>query len=137
MSEISHHPQLKFLGHVAVFYMPSRKLDDPRYGIANRTPRELLHTFLMLQYDAYTHQKSNIQGFWREDKQGQVFKDENEMFEVSFQGKERVIPFIDFLASLCYLVEEECLYLTMGYQSWLVLPKPNGSSEMLKLLKLS
>ncbi len=112
------HPNLTYIGHVAVFYVPSVKLDRP---VGERTPRQMIHEYIMSHYGAYTHQKSNIQGYWSNRKQ--VVKDENERFEVSFDGAEAVPPFIDFLASLCGLLKEECLYLTMGYKSYLISPK--------------
>ncbi len=129
-----NHPNLKYIGHVAVFYLPSNKLDNPRFGAMYQTPRTLLHRFIIDHYDAYTHQKSDIQGYWREHADGRIFHDSNEMFEVSFAGEERVVTFVDFLAAICYLMEEECVYLRMGEKSWLVLPKPSGSNVIRKML---
>jgi hypothetical protein len=134
MGEINTHPDLIYIGHVAVLYLPTAKLDDPRYGALNQTARGLLHQFIIDNYDAYTHQKSDIRGYWRKSKDGRIIHDANEMYEVSFHGEERVPLFIDFLAALCYLMEEECLYLRMGYKSWLVSPRPSGSSVIRRML---
>jgi hypothetical protein len=126
-----------YIGHVAVFYVPSAKLDDIRFGETNRTPRTLVHQFILSQYNAYTHQKSDIQGYWRETKDGLIFHDQNEMFEVSFQGVDRIPKFVDFLAALCYLLDEQCIYLRMGIKSWLVFPKPISTKATWQLLSES
>jgi hypothetical protein len=132
-----NHPNLKYIGHVAVFYLPSKKLDDPRFGALYQTPRTLLHHFIIDNYDAYTHQKSDIQGHWREHAAGQIFHDVNEMFEVSFAGEQRIVTFVDFLAAICYLMEEECVYLRMGEKSYLIQPTPRVSNAIRKLLNVS
>jgi hypothetical protein len=135
MGDVQNHPNLTCIGQMAVFYIPSAKLDDVRYGAFYQTPRQLIHHFVIDNYDAYTHQQSDIQGFWRQGRGGRIVHDRNEMFEVSFLGAERVWEFVDFLATLCHLLEEECLYLTMGFKAWLVSPRPSGLPEMKGWLK--
>lgn len=112
-------PNALYLGQVAIFYVPKQKLDTPIKD--GKTARQLLHDFFVDHYNAYTHEVSKIQGFW---KTGHILmRDEHERYEVSFDGKDKVIEFVDFLADLCGLIGEQSIYLTMGYKSWLVVPK--------------
>lgn len=118
------------LGQVAVFYIPVNKLDLNLHGT---TPRILFEQYLMDNYNAYTLEISNTEGFWREHHRSEIFKDQNARYEVSFDGKERVPPFVEFLSHMCSLIGERAIYLTMGHRSWLVLPKeknevPNEAS---------
>jgi hypothetical protein len=108
------HPCLEYVGHMATFYIPRQKLSN--------VEREC-HEFFLANYDAYTFEDSNIQGYWRPHPDSSIFEDENVKYVVSFQGDDRVFAFIDFLSQLCGRIGEECIYLTMGYKSWLVWPK--------------
>lgn len=109
------------LGQVAVFYIPIFKLDILLPN--GKTPRLLFEEYLMENYNAYTLEISNTQGFWREHHKSEIFSDENARYEVSFDGKDRVPPFVEFLSFMCSLIGEKAIYLTMGQHSWLVLPK--------------
>jgi hypothetical protein len=42
--------------------------------------------------------------------------------KVSFKGKERIPKLQKFLAGMCRLMGEECLYLETGEDSWLIYP---------------
>ena len=116
--------ELVYLGQVAVFFIPVQKLDSPEFGKDGKTPREIFEDFLMDHYDAFTLEISNTQGLWREHKQAPIFRDENARYEVSFDGE--VKPFVMFLSEMCSLLKEQSIYLTMGYKSWLVLPRGNN-----------
>lgn len=109
------------LGQVAVFYVPEQKLDSPDHVKYGYTPRELFDQFLMTHYDAYTLETGDIEGFWREHPEAPIMRDENARYEVSFQGDVQV--FVSFLSEMCAILEEQAIYLTMGYRSWLVLPQ--------------
>lgn len=111
------------IGQVAIFYVPVEKLDSVEHGTGGKTPRTMFEEFFMDHYDAYTLEISNTQGFWREHKQSEIFRDENARYEVSFDGKDRVPSFVEFLSKMCALLGEEAIYLTMGSHSYLVLPK--------------
>jgi hypothetical protein len=116
-------PNAMYIGQVAVFYVPKQKLDTAIKD--GKTARQLLHDFFVDHYNAYTHEVSKIQGFWK--TRNILMMDEHERYEVSFDGKQKVVEFVDFLADLCGLIQEESIYLTMGYKSWLVLPKNSNS----------
>lgn len=108
----------EYIGQVAIFYIPINKLDIVIEG--NRTTRQVLHDFCVKNFNAYTHEVSKIQGYWV--SKNILVKDEHERFEISFKGRKKVKEFIYFLSLICKAIEEESIYLTMGYKSWLILP---------------
>lgn len=114
---------LIYLGHVAVFYVPIQKLDSVECGKTGKTPRQLFEEFLMENYDAYTLEISDTQGFWRQHSRSQIFCDKNARYEVSFDGRDRIKGFIAFLSEMCALLGEQAIYVTMGQKSWLVTPR--------------
>jgi hypothetical protein len=111
------------IGQVAVFYLPIQKLHSNQHGMGDKTPKELIHEFLMDNYNAYTLETSNTEGFWRHNRKSRVFQDTNARYEVSFLGKDKVPRFVGFLSEMCGIMGEEAIYLTMGRKSYLVLPK--------------
>jgi len=123
MEMTEHLDELIYIGQVAVFYVPVQKLDVLEFGLDGQTPRMLFERFLMENYNAYTLEISDTQGFWREHQKSHIFEDKNARYEVSFDGKERVEGFVRFLSEMCSLMKEEAIYLTMGWKSWLVVPR--------------
>lgn len=125
-------PNAVYIGHVAVFYVPIKKLDMVVEGefpyraqvrdgsFVDLTVRSLLHNYFVQNFNAYTHEVSNIQGYWMD--KDLLVRDEHERYEVSFTGREKVKEFVTFLSELCSLIKEDSIYLTMGYKSWLVVP---------------
>jgi len=114
---------LIYLGQMAVFYVPVQKLDSLDYGREDSTPRKLFEDFLMENYNAYTLEISDTQGFWRQHKKSKIFNDANARYEVSFDGEDRIKGFVSFLSDMCFLLQEQAIYVTMGQKSWLVLPR--------------
>ena len=110
-AEKMEHPKLEHIGKMAVFYLPQRKLNKFE---------DKIHEFLIANYGAYTHEESNIRGYWKQGKE--IIKDKNERYEVSFAGKDRIPKLIDFLSELCGDMKEDAIYLTMGDRSYLVKP---------------
>ncbi len=108
------HKNVEFIGQTATFYIPETK---------NSVIEETLHNFFLTHYNAYTAESSDIQGYWRRDANSPIFSDRNVKYIVSFDGREKIDPFIDFLSGVCSTINEECIYLTMGMKSFLV--KPN------------
>jgi hypothetical protein len=108
--------KLKNVDHVGpflVFYLPVSKLD--------KKSRSLVHNFFVENYNAYTHEISEINGYWV--FKGELVEDKHERFEVSFKGIENFKKFIDFLSFLCAEIKEESIYLAFENQSWLIKPK--------------
>ena len=91
-----------------------------KFGENGETPKDMFHNFFMKHFNAYTHEKSGIEGFWREEK-GAIVIDENERYEVSFlDNNEQLEKFIKFLSKMCSLLKENSIYVTIGDSSWLV-----------------
>ncbi len=105
---------LEYIGHVATFYIPRTKA---------LLVEDRCHRFFIEHYDAYTRESSEITGYWRKQPGHPIFADENVKYVVSFRGKKKVAKFVNFLSEICAVIEEECLYLTMGFKSYLVKPK--------------
>jgi hypothetical protein len=110
--------KLSPLGTMTVFYVPSHKLDDPRFG-PGQTVRNTIHDFLMQHYRAYTHTPSTVKGYWMNEA-GVLYHDVMERYEVSFDTEAEFEAVVDFLARLCVRLEEESIYLTRGDRSYLV-----------------
>lgn len=119
--------ELIYIGEVAVFYVPIYKLDKLEYGMDGCTPRVMFEKFLMENYNAYTLEISDTQGFWRENEKSHIFEDKNARYEISFDGQRNVIIFVRFLSLMCSLMKEEAIYLTMGQKSWLVVPRKENN----------
>jgi hypothetical protein len=110
--------QLTPIGKVTVFYIPSHKLDSPRYG--NRgSARDEIHAFLIAHYKAYTHTPSPVKGYWISGS-GELLHDVTERFEVSFGSEKDFALLVEFLATVCATIDEESIYLTRGDESFLV-----------------
>ena len=111
------------LGKVTVFYIPSHKLDDPRYYHGTQTARMATHEFLMHRYRAYTQSPTPVKGYWV-DLNGQLVHDVMERFEVSFGSESEFERLIEFLIELCGRLTEDAIYVTRGERSFLVQRKP-------------
>ncbi len=107
------------LGKVTVFYIPSHKLDDPRYFHGTQTARTAIHEFLMHRYRAYTQSPTPVKGYWV-DRQGQLVHDVMERFEVSFDSESGFDQLIGFLIGMCDRLTEDAIYVTRGERSFLV-----------------
>ncbi|MFK8111768.1 MAG: hypothetical protein AB8B91_06185 [Rubripirellula sp.] len=116
-------PHLMHLGTMTVFYVPSHKLDDPRFYHGTQTARSTIHEFLMHRYRAYTQAPTPVKGFWVDPAQDLVH-DVMERFEVSFGVEEEFDRLIEFLVELCERLQEDAIYVTRGDESYLVTREP-------------
>ena len=107
------------LGKMTVFYVPSHKLDDPRFFHGTQTARSSIHEFLMHRYRAYTQTPTPVKGFWISQSQ-EIVHDVMERFEVSFGSEEEFERLIRFLVELCQRLDEDAIYVTRGEHSYLV-----------------
>ncbi|TWU60278.1 hypothetical protein Poly51_05530 [Rubripirellula tenax] len=107
------------LGKVTIFYVPSHKLDDPRFYDGQKTARSSIHEFLMHHYRAYTQTPTPVKGFWV-DPTGQLVHDVMERFEVSFANESDFDGLVQFLVELCRCLNEEAIYVTRGERSFLI-----------------
>ena len=117
-------PHIHALGSMTVFYIPSHKLDDPRFYHGTQTARSVLHEFLMHRYRAYTQTPTPVKGYWV-DQQNQMAHDVMERFEVSFNKEDEFDRLIQFLVEICERLDEEAIYVTRGNRSYLVTSKPS------------
>lgn len=113
------NPHLYELGKVTVFYIPSHKLDDPRYFHGTQTARSAIHEFLMHRYRAYTQSPTPVKGYWV-DASAELVHDVMERFEVSFGSESEFDRLIEFLVELCSRLKEDAIYVTRGERSFLV-----------------
>jgi hypothetical protein len=120
-------PNLVPLGRLAVFYVPSEKMQDPRFGRDGLTATQLFDRFFLEKFGGLTHEESKIRGQWTSPDGQKVFTDQHQRYEVSFAGRKKAELFLDFLSQMCHLLEEESIYLTMGSRSWLVMPSPRDA----------
>jgi endonuclease I len=114
---IKQELNVKHIGKVATFYIPVKKL--------NKEVRGKIHDFFVNNYYAYTHETSKIHGFWSKDDE--VIKDKHERYEVSFKGQNNLKKFVKFLSSICYIIKEHSIYLTIGEESFLIHPRKASS----------
>ena len=116
---MSDSPHLHPLGTMTVFYVPSHKLDDPRFYQGAQTARSAIHEYLMDRYRAYTQTPTPVKGFWV-DQASVLVHDVMERFEVSFGVENEFDCLINFLVELCDRLQEEAIYVTRGDRSFLV-----------------
>lgn len=112
-------PHLHCLGTMTVFYVPSHKLDDPRFYHGTHTARSAIHEYLMHRYRAYTQTPTPVKGFWV-GQSSELVHDVMERFEVSFGIEDEFNHLIQFLVELCVRLDEEAIYVTRGDSSYLV-----------------
>lgn len=103
-------PNIEHVGKVAVFYIPVDKIEK---GL-----REKLHDFLVSNYNAYTHESSEIKGYW--DNGEQLLKDKHERYEISFKGDDNFKKLVNYLSKVCKEAGEDAIYLTVADESYLV-----------------
>ena len=115
-------PHIHLLGTMTVFYIPSHKLDDPRFYHGTQTARSTIHEFLMHRYRAYTQAPTPVKGYWV-NQANEMAHDVMERFEVSFNKEDEFDRLIEFLVELCARLQEEAIYVTRGNRSYLVTQK--------------
>lgn len=116
--------KVESLGRPATFYIPRSKWEGEYardYNFRGKTVQMLTHEFLMGNYNGYTV-KGHSNGFWRTSKKDITSNEEVVEIKVSFRGKERIPKLQKFLAGMCALMHEKCLYLETGEDSWLIYP---------------
>jgi hypothetical protein len=107
------------LGRIAVFLLPSLKLKKRERG--GKMVEEKLHDFLLGSFSGYTAATGNIFGYWK-DPAGKEFYGEHKEFKVSLQDKEGIPVLEEFLAQIARDIDEDCIYLETGEDTWLVYP---------------
>lgn len=108
------------LGRMATFLLPINKLKTK--NSSGQTIDDQIHGFLIANYSGYTLATGNIFGYWK-DRSGKEFFGEHREYKVSFSGKERIPHLENFLSEIAKEINEECVYLETGEDSWLIYPE--------------
>lgn len=109
------------LGKPAHFFIPATKWDNLEYQFRQKPVKTLVHEFLIANYNGYTV-KGPFPGLWRPSKKSDTVGEQVIEVQASFLGKERIPKLQKFLAGMCSLMKEECMYLETGEDSFLVYP---------------
>lgn len=111
------------LGRPAVFLIPSHLLQRPiSLDQHAQTVEQLIEDFLMANFGAFTKTMIPEFGFWISDGKKKCL-DECRRYEVSFLGKERIVPLARLLARVAVIVNEDCVYFKAGQHACLIYPK--------------
>ena len=105
------------LGQVAVALLPIEKLKL-------KSPRGLpfereIHDFLVTSFNGYTVSSGNISGHWK-DNTGHDHYGEHRQYKVALGAQESVQSFEVFLAEIADEMGEECIYMEVGREIFLV-----------------
>jgi hypothetical protein len=119
LTEVKPLPSIKreCLGQLAVALLPIEKLKfkSPR-GIAFE--REI-HDFLVTNFNGYTVSSGNISGHWKDDH-GHVHYGEHRQYKVAVTAHEGIASFEVFLSEIAADMREECIYVELGREIFLV-----------------
>lgn len=110
------------LGRAAIFLIPERKLN---LMIDGESVGERISNFLRENFSAFTFSQIPNFGVWV-NGHSVVFSDRCRLYEVSFDGKERITMLGEKLAEIAKATREECIYFKTGQYSSLIYP-PNGA----------
>ena len=78
-----------------------------------------IHEFLVSNYNGYTVASGNISGHWK-DKQGRDHYGEHREYKVALPNQVAGLMLEVFLANLAHEMDEECIYLEVGSETWLI-----------------
>ena len=109
--------KLESLGQVGVALLPIQKLKlkSPR-GVPFE--REI-HDFLVTNFNGYTVSSGNISGHWKDDT-GHDHYGEHRQYKVALGAQESIQSFEVFLAEIAAEMREECIYMEIGREIFLV-----------------
>ncbi|MGZ8899643.1 MAG: hypothetical protein ACXW3Z_06070 [Limisphaerales bacterium] len=118
-AEIKPLPPVKreCLGQLAVALLPIEKLKikSPR-GVPFE--REI-HDFLVTNFNGYTVSSGNISGHWKDDH-GHDHYGEHRQYKVAVAAQEGIASFEVFLSEIATEMREECIYVEIGREIFLV-----------------
>lgn len=105
------------LGQLAAALLPIEKLKakSPR-GVPFE--REI-HDFLVTNFNGYTVSSGNISGHWKDDT-GHDHYGEHRQYKVAVAADESVRSLEVFLAEISAEMNEECIYLELGREIFLI-----------------
>ena len=115
------------LGRPATFLLPSLKLQQEWVGVRKKVA-QVVEEHLLEYYGGYTAAAGNIFGEWRANT-GKIFYGEHREYSVAFVGKEKIPHLEKFLATVAFIINEECIYMTTGEDAWLIYPRKGAEYE--------
>lgn len=111
------------LGRPAHIYIPVSKW-TAYIAVYNAQVGRIIEDFCTQKYGGYTLGGPLI-GSWKKDKDTPAIEEKVVEVKVAFLGKERIPELQEFLAKMCAVIGEQCLYLETGEDSWLIYPNEN------------
>ncbi len=105
------------LGDVGAVLLPLEKLKlkSPR----GHAFEQEIHEFLLANFNGYTVSSGNIAGHWKDDRERDHYGEHRE-YKVALPHRESVASLEAFLAELAREMGEECIYLELGREIFLV-----------------
>src|SRR5688500_8486903 len=105
------------LGQFAAALLPIEKLKT-------KSPRGIpfereIHDFLVTNFNGYTVFSGNISGHWKDDT-GHDHYGEHRQYKVAVAAEEAVKTLGVFLADLAAELKEECIYVELGREIFLI-----------------
>ncbi len=122
MKKIKQKMQIEDLGKRAMFLIPSVKVYNSKYSKSRQSVARAIHNFLKDTFNGYTCASGNIYGYFGSES---TEYDELREFRVAFkedEKKTKVPKLMEFLATLCKDIGEECIYLECGEDAFLIYP---------------
>jgi hypothetical protein len=114
---VSYHEQR--LGAPATFLLPSLKLKQP--APRGSSPESRLHDFLLKHFGGYTAQAGNIFGYWKTPSGTDSYGEHRE-FTVSLTDESKIPVLKEYLAGVAGELGEECVYLQVAGETFLIYP---------------
>ena len=113
------------LGQLAVALLPIEKLKL-------KSPREIpfekeIHDFLVTNFNGYTVSSGNISGHWKDDH-GHDHYGEHRQYKVALPAEESVRSFEVFLAEIAADMDEDCIYMELGRDIFLIYRSTRAST---------
>jgi hypothetical protein len=108
------------LGKTVRFLLPSLKLKQP--GRKGRIAEEDVHQFLIANFGGYTALAANYFGYWK-DEGGRDTYGEHREFTVALTSDEKLPQLKGFLADVSDTLGEECLYVEVAGEAFLIYPR--------------
>ena len=113
------------LGQLAVALLPIEKLK-------RKSPRGIpfekeIHDFLVTSFNGYTMSSGNISGHWKDDH-GHDHYGEHRQYKVALPAPESVKSFEVFLAEIAAEMGEECIYMELGREIFLIYRSARASA---------
>jgi hypothetical protein len=107
----------ELLGNLAAALLPIEKLKlkSPR-GVLFELE---LHDFLVTNFNGYTVSSGNISGHWKDDT-GHDHYGEHRQYKVALAADEGLRSLEVFLAEIAAEMREECVYLEVGREIFLI-----------------